>query len=271
MAMTNLAVLVLILSAFLTALDGAQFDAVSIKPNVSPPGSGGGMRTMPDGSFRMTNQPIASILNAASPEPVVEVMGIPGWARDERYDIVATAPEGSKPAQQREMLRNMILDRMKLVGHVEQQERTTFALLLARSDGRLGPDLKPSTLDCSAAGRGGPPSQPQGPPSAAEAQSRCGMSMSRGMIASGGITMDRLVPSLRGLAGGLVKNQTGLEGFYALTLRFSPGMSADPSAASDDAPQFVTALQEQLGLKLQPEKSMVAIFVIDHIERPIPD
>ena len=48
-------------------------------------------------------------------------------------------------------------------------------------------------------------------------------------------------------------------------------MSADGSATADDPPQFVTALQEQLGLKLQPEKRKVAIFVIDHIERPTPD
>src|SRR5881409_2751167 len=104
MAMTKLAVLVLILSPFAlrpaartTVPDGAQFDVVSIKLNVSPPGSGGGMRTMPDGSFTMTNQSMASILNAASPVQVVEVMGIPNWAKSDRYDIVAKAPEGSKP------------------------------------------------------------------------------------------------------------------------------------------------------------------------------
>ena len=63
--------------------------------NVTPPGWGGGMRTLPDGSFTMTNQPMTSILNAASPVQVVEVMGMPGWAKTERYDIVARAPEGS--------------------------------------------------------------------------------------------------------------------------------------------------------------------------------
>jgi uncharacterized protein (TIGR03435 family) len=267
--MTRLALLVLLLAPFLPRPDGAQFDVVSIKLNSSPPGSGGGMRTLPDGSFMMTNQPMRGILSAASPVPVVEVMGMPGWATTERYDINAKAPEGSRPAQQREMLRNMIIDRMKLTGHVEQQERTTFALVLARSDGRLGPQLKPSTLDCDApAKRDGPPS---GPPSLSDAQHRCGMSMGRGIIESGGITLNRLVPSLKGLAGGQVTNRTGLEGNYALTLRFSEGMSADGSAAADDPPQFLTALQEQLGLKLQPEKAMVAIFVIDHIERPTPN
>ena len=200
--MTKLALLVSIFSAL---PDGAQFDVVSIKPNLSAPGAGGGMQTLPDGSFMMTNQPMESILSAASPVQVVEVLGMPGWARSDRYDINARAPAGGTRAQQREMLRNMIVDRMKLAGHVEEQERTTFALVMARSDGRLGPQLKPSTLDCNTPTPDGPP---QRPPARDEAQNRCGMSMGHGIIESGGITMDRLVPSLKGLAGGLVTDRT---------------------------------------------------------------
>ena len=94
-----------------------------------------------------------------------------------------------------------------------------------------------------------------------------GMRMGQGTIEATGITLDRLVPSLSGLAGGRVNNRTGLDGAFDLTLHFAP----DPSAPIDDAPQFLTALQEQLGLKLVPEKSMVKIFVIDHIERPTPN
>ena len=56
-----------------------------------------------------------------------------------------------------------------------------------------------------------------------------------------------------------------------MNLRFAPpGLAVDPSS-TDDAPQLVTALQEQLGLKLEPEKSRVPIFVVDHIERPTPN
>ena len=66
-----------------------------------------------------------------------------------------------------------------------------------------------------------------------------------------------------------MSNRTGLDGMYDLTLRFAPPrLNPDPSAPVDDAPQFVTALQEQLGLKLVPEKAMVKVFVIDHIEHP---
>lgn len=84
--------------------------------------------------------------------------------------------------------------------------------------------------------------------------------------------MDALVQSLPGLAGGPVTNRTGLEGFYALTLKFTrptpPGVQPDAAQATDDLPNFFTALQEQLGLKLQHEKTTLPVFVVDHIDRP---
>ena len=96
--------------------------------------------------------------------------------------------------------------------------------------------------------------------------------MAQGTIEATGTTLDRMLMSLGSLAGGQISNRTGLDGPYDVSLRFAPPrLNPDPSAPVDDAPQFVTALQEQLGLKLVPEKSMVKIFVIDHIERPSPN
>jgi uncharacterized protein (TIGR03435 family) len=92
-----------------------------------------------------------------------------------------------------------------------------------------------------------------------------------GVIVSGATTMEALVFSFAGLAGRQVFDRTGLKGNYALTLKFSPprtpGTSPD-APLPDDAPEFFTALQEQLGLKLQPEKALVTVFVIDRLERP---
>jgi uncharacterized protein (TIGR03435 family) len=71
-----------------------------------------------------------------------------------------------------------------------------------------------------------------------------------------------------------VANRTGLEGLYALQFTFSAarhGGAPGDSASPDDAPDFFTARQEQLGLKLQREKGVVPFFVIDHIERPTPN
>lgn len=86
------------------------------------------------------------------------------------------------------------------------------------------------------------------------------------MIA-GTMPLDNLVGSIAGGAGGLVNNRTGLKGSYTFTLKYAPRgttSSTDPA----DPPGFITALQEQLGLKLQPEKTMVPVLVIDSIERP---
>jgi uncharacterized protein (TIGR03435 family) len=164
----------------------------------------------------------------------------------------------------------MFADRMKLSAHVEEREQHTFALVVARSDGQLGPNLKPSTLDCNSQARGTPPSTPTRPSSPDDYKQSCGGMFGDGLIVSGWTTMDRLAVSLKGLAGGEVIDQTGLTGGYALELRFAePRSGAAPDAAApDDAPEFLTALREQLGLKLVPQKSKVPFLVIDHIERP---
>jgi uncharacterized protein (TIGR03435 family) len=245
------------------------FDAVSIKRNTSPVGSGGGIRILPDGTLMATNVPISSLIGGAEPVPGIfpgNIVGLPGWARSDNYDVIARPPAGTPRDQLGPMWRTFFATRMKLVAHVEQREATTFALVLARSDGRLGPALEKSTLDCTPRTPPAPSLPPtQGPPDFAN---RCGMVGTGTSIISGGMTMDMLARNLSGRAGGPVTNRTGLEGYYAFTLKFSPPGGAPPGANPDDAPDFFTAIQEQLGLKLQAEKGTVPYFVIDHIERP---
>ena len=250
------------LCALAAAQAGPQFEVVSIKRHVTQEAFGG-LRTLPDGTFIMTNQAIASIIRGAAPVPVREVIGAPDWVNFERYDLTAKPPAGATQAERQEMMRRMFADRMKLVAHVEQRERDTFALVLARSDGRLGPNLKPSTLDCSPR-----PADPNAPLPEPELDVRksCGLMLSQTSIVSGGITIDRLLPSLGGLAGGLVNDRTGLKGFYSVEFDFRPDGAGDEKR--DEATQFFTELQEQIGLKLQPEKTMVPVLVIDSIERP---
>src|SRR4051812_18115365 len=103
-----------------------------------------------------------------------------------------------------------------------------------------------------------PPSTPE----VSDGQHRCGFTGNATSMVSGGITMDNLARSLSGRAGGPVSNRTGLEGFYALSLTFSPprGATRPDDISADTAAEIFTALQEQLGLKLQPEKSMEPIF-----------
>jgi len=258
-----------------------NFDVVSIKKSESTT-QGGGMRSRPDGGMTMTNQPIRSILLSASPVQTREVIGLPDWANTERYDVTVKPPEGATREQVREMWRAMFADRMKLTAHVEQRERDVYSMVLAHADGRLGPELKKSTLDCGPRPAGSPPPPPppppSGPPSPKDFVNRCGMMMGPSVIVSGGMPMNNLAASLYGMVGGEVENQTGLEGFYAFTLTFSrqrtgaapleATVNAAAAGASEDLPDVFTALQEQLGLKLVRGKKMMPVFVVDHIERP---
>jgi len=90
--------------------------------------------------------------------------------------------------------------------------------------------------------------------------------MMPGRLVDGSMSLDGLASFLYGPAGGEVTDDTGLAGPYAVDLTFSaPGTGATDS---DNAPDIFTALQEQLGLKLERQKRMMPVFVIDHIERP---
>jgi uncharacterized protein (TIGR03435 family) len=247
-----------------------EFEIVSIKRNTSG-NTGNSGRTLPDGTQMMTNSPIRAFIMGASPVPAEEVIGLPDWALTERYDVALKPPAGYARDQRGEMMRNMFADRMKLVAHIEEREREGFALVLARRDGKLGPQLKLSTLDCRSSARGGAPQAP--PPANATLDdflSFCGARMGVTGMAFGSTTLDAFAAGLKGLAGGPVINRTGLQGNYGIKLTYTaPNLTPDPRPASpDDPPDFFVALQEQLGLKLQREKMKVKVFVIDHIERP---
>jgi uncharacterized protein (TIGR03435 family) len=246
-----------------------EFGVVSIKRNTS---SSNFMesQTLPDGTVRITNGQLS--VGAASPVPVLpgNVVGLPDWVRTERYDITAKPDPASSPEQRRLMWQTLYATRMKLVAHVEERETNTFALVLARKDGKWGPGLKKSTLNC-----GVPPAPGVPPPAPAQSPSevlgRCGMMGNGTSIVTGGMTMDGLARNISGRVGGPVENRTGLEGYYTFTLTFAPDNRGASPATPSDAPDFFTALDEQLGLKLETSKGKVPYFVIDHIERPTED
>jgi uncharacterized protein (TIGR03435 family) len=243
-----------------------DFEIVSIKRNLSGPAAGGGGRNLPDGTRVMVNQPIRSIILLASPVQTSEVEGLPDWTLTERYDVTARPPAGSTSEERREMWRRLFAERMQLVAHVEERERDVFDLVVARDDGRLGPNLTPASPACAQGGRGAAP--PQRPLTVEEVRATCSTLFGRDQIVSGGTTLAAFAGSLTGRAGGRVFDRTGLEGAYALELTFSPGLAAGPDVPVDDRPDIFTALQEQLGLKLVKRTATLPVFVVDRIERP---
>jgi uncharacterized protein (TIGR03435 family) len=160
------------------------------------------------------------------------------------------------------MMRNLLADRFKLTTRIEPRERPVFDMVMARDDRRLGPQLK-STSECA----GQPTSEglpPSGPPSLANPA--CGTIAFGGNVFRGhGVTLARIAGSLSNFAGRLVKDQTGLDGLYDFELKWSrPSENPNPN----DPPEFVTAVREQLGLKLEAVRGAVDVLVIVSAEQP---
>jgi uncharacterized protein (TIGR03435 family) len=291
--------LTFVLAAGLGAQQPANptFDAASVKINKS--GDGGTRLGGPPGSFNATNATLRSIIGIAyaSPQPLApnQMEGGPSWLDSTRFDIVARydaslvpppgaataggpgAQAGSALPPQFVMLRQLLADRFKLKAHFDTRERPLYALMLARADGRLGPKLTKSTVDCAAmmaAARagGGPPAPP---PLPADGRPVCGLRMGPGVFSGGNVSMSGLANALAKFAGRPVVDKTGLPGTYDLQIDYTPdqipNVNGNPAPVNPDAPSLFTALQEQLGLKLEAERGGVQVLVIDSVEMPTED
>ena len=208
----------------------------------------------------MINMAAAFLIRTAYPTKVDEFEGAPPWVMSERFDVDARATFVPTVEQERVMLRALLTDRFKFSAHYEARERPIYNLLLARRDGRLGAQLRRIDVNCATYKRAAPISGERGrsvsdPP-------LCGYRLSAGSgisIVSGGQSMQSLADSISGNAGRAIIDKTGLTGYYAYKLEFG--------GASDEVSIF-TALQEQLGLTLEPARGPLDVVVIDHIERP---
>ena len=173
------------------------------------------------------------------------------------------------------MLRTLLADRFKLVMHKETKELPIFELVVARQDGKLGPQLRPAAVDCAAraaaAARGEkPPPASSGPPGPGS----CGISMNPVSVSGGGATMEMLAGILEGPSQRLVIDRTGLTGNWDFAVKYTPERSqlppgVEPPVPIDwNGPSLFTAIEEQLGLKLRPSRGPVEVLVIDSVERP---
>jgi uncharacterized protein (TIGR03435 family) len=250
------------------APNGPTFDVVSVK-RVTELRNTGSIGDQPGGRFVLSGMAIAPVIRTAYPADVSDLVGAPDWVNTERYDLTAQAGRDVPREQMELMLRAMLADRFKLAVHYEMQERPVYALVLARADGRLGPGIRRSDLDCDAiqaARRAGSQEQP---PATSNGAPACGMSM-RGTVGMevrlGARPLSILASSFGTGPGRVVVDKTGLQGNYDITLNYMPQPKAD--APPDAPPNVFTALQEQLGLKLEPDRAPLKILVIDRIERP---
>ena len=243
-------------------LPSAAYDVATFKrsdPNASR--SGGGPRQ--NGTLIIQNNSLKNIICAAY-DFGNRCEGGPAWIASERYDIEAkpddtTAEQLLKltwkeraPVLQR-MQQALLADRLKLKVHFETREMTVLALVVAKGGLKIH-EAKPG--DTYANGLKGPDGKPIGRAGAG--------TFGNGLIAGQGMTLDNLA-NLSNVTGYRIENKTGLTGLYDFTLHYSP---IEPPPPDSTEPSVYTALEQQLGLKLEPTKEQVQVVVIDHAERP---
>ena len=239
-----------------------RFEVASVKPAPPPRPVAPGIivgRASPPGSFNRTGT-VASLIQLAYDLLVEQqVVGGPQWLREDRFEIAARAAREAPFAEMRLMLRSLLAERFKLVVRSEQREMPTYALVFVRSDKRLGPGLKKNEDDCKSLVE-----QPRNVPPGAARATGCG---SMATFVNTGASRQMGAP---------VIDATGLIGNFDWAYFYDAagsllGRGIDPNVADPNVPQYATALQEQLGLKLEPRRTPIPVIVIDSAERPTPN
>jgi uncharacterized protein (TIGR03435 family) len=299
--------------------DTPTFEVASVKPNKS--GEAFVQLGGRGGQFTITNAPLRLIIRNAYRLQDFQIVGAPGWITSDRFDIVAKSDPTATADQTQAMMKALLAERFKLKVHDETRDLPLYALQLARSDGRLGPKIKPAAVDCAAlaaARRGGPPppgtggpgaplgpggpgpitrggpgapagagvAPPGGGPGGARGADApfgpCGVRIGPGNIAANGQSMSQLAASLSIWVNRTVVDRTGLSGSFDLELSWTPEQlpqgRADPPPGAPplppidpNGPSIFTAIQEQLGLKLDAQRGPVEVLVIDSVEQPTED
>jgi len=225
------------------------FDVASVKIGKAPDAAvliSGGMMDTANGRFRvpgiggnvsLMNWTLGMCITAAWDLGPGQMSG-PAWLNGERYDIAAKTSPLATQAELRLMLQSLLAERFRLVTHRETREMAAYALVVVKN-AKNGPRLKPAVAELRLPVLFAPPSR----------------------LIGQGSTVQGLALALSRSAGRKVVDQTGINGAFDFTLSYS----ADDGA--DGAPSIFTALQEQLGLKLEPSKASAEVLVVDHAEK----
>lgn len=242
------------------------FEVASIKPS-SPDADGTSWGTGPGGRWSMRNMAVSVMIREAYPAQAPDLIGAPDWVTSDRYDVDAL-PEGNPTRDEiRLMLQTLLRERVRLAVHYETHERPVYALVVARDDGRTPSALVRSTIDCDAVNAARREGRTLDVPGPANGARPCVWQSSYGpdgvTVRFGGLPLSRLGESLGDVDGRIVIDRTGLTGGFEFTLRFNQMPTPD-----GDIPSLFTALEEQLGLKLEPARAPLQVLAIDHVERP---
>jgi len=277
-----------------------EFEVASVKP--APPPSdnrirvmmGGGPGTPDPGRINFENVNLRMVLTQAYAVKSYQISG-PSTLDSERFNITAKVPQGTTKQQFQLMLQSLVADRFKLTLHREKKELPAYALMVAKG----GPKMKVSPPEDPAGsatpGPDGPPPQgrmqmgkdgfPQMPAGGPGRGMRMMMMPGKAKLAGNAMTMTQLAETLSQQLDRAVVDNTELTGKYDLELTFEPeqnrmmmglgrggpgpgaGEGGQHESEAEAPATIFTAVQEQLGLKLEPKKTSTEVLVIDHVEK----
>lgn len=255
--------------------EAAVFEVVSIKPNAT---GRGGVWGAIGSRFRATGVTTERLILYAYDLLVrARIVGEPSWIDEERFDVEAVAPTDLTADQMRAGIRSLLAERFGLVARMEQREVPVLALVLSRADGRLGPRLARTAVDCAALADVRAQAVREGRrPRPADQRPFCDETHLFGRVTTTGYTMsgggfriENLAPMLAGLVGRPGLDRTGLTGLFDFDMDFTLSFGDVTAAGADDsAVSLFVALEEQLGLRLESQRAPVDVLVIERIERP---
>lgn len=262
-----------------------SFEVASIKP--SRPGDNNRALMMSPGKLMAKNQDAKELIkfayNCTSDD---QLLGGPNWINSDRYDVDAKEDEAlgealrklppeQRATQVRQMVQSLLADRFHLKVTRQTRQLPVYALVLAKNGPKLTQSAEPPAA-----------SDDSNPPGAKSFRGGGVMRMGNGQLSGKNAPIGVLVNVLSRqpeIGGRVIVDQTGLKGNYDWTLKWSPehpgplyGAEGGPGPANaappdPSGPSLLTALQEQLGLKLETQKGSVEVLVIDHIEKPTED
>jgi uncharacterized protein (TIGR03435 family) len=227
----------------------ATFEVATIKPAAPSPDDHTHINYPPDDRFSATNITLLALMQWAYSMPERQILEAPPWLVSTRFDIQAKADVGDQIKGltsdqdhdlKRRMVQALLADRFHLKLHQDTRTLPAYDLVTAKG----GDKLQPSQSNGKSVGTG------------------------RSHFDGQGLTTTIIAEELSQITGRVVVDKTDLTGRYDLKLLWTPD---DAPATDNSAPSLFTAIQEQLGLKLEPAKEPVPVLVIDHVEPPTPN
>ncbi|HEY2470583.1 MAG TPA: TIGR03435 family protein [Terracidiphilus sp.] len=233
---------------------GPAFDVAAIHQHIPEPHEHNSIWSSPsDTHFRAGNVSLIGLIHWAFEMPETRILNAPGWARSTYFNIEASSGSSMDEKmvhltseagrlQKEMMVRALLADRFKLAAHFETRELPIYDLVVAKGTPKLGEaKLEGTTVN----------------------------HWRDHLEVQGGDSLALLAEELSKEVGRPVIDKTGIAGRYNLKVRWTPdGLPANGSSAADAPPSIFTALNEQLGLKLNSGKGPVQVLVIDHVEMP---